>query len=82
MAPRDRIRPTDGTEPATEPPEEGNQALLTGADTPAPEEAPLTPAPEAEAVTENPVAVHVPLESGKAGCYVIGDDGLRVRVPG
>ena len=61
--------------------EEAPSAIATGADTPEGTTAPETPAPAPEAVPENPDAVHVPLEDGKGGCYVIGEDGRRVRVP-
>lgn len=46
----------------------------------APVDAPDGQAPAAD--PENTVAEHVPLSSGKGGCYEIGEDGKRVRVTG
>ena len=77
MSTRDRNRTT-----ASETGEEAPLDLATGADTPEGTMAPETPAPAVEApLAENPDAEHVPVEYGKGGCYVIGDDGRRVRVP-
>ena len=76
MATRDRQRPE-----AQEQGEEALQDVSTGADTPEAQTGAETPVPEAPAVSESTAPVHVPLEDGRGGCYVIGDDGMRVRVP-
>lgn len=66
-------------------PETGEEAPEDfAATTTAPEalEAPEQAAPAQDGpVSENSDDTHVPVEHGKGGCYVIGEDGRRVRVP-
>lgn len=74
---RDRNRQT-----APETGEEAPEAVAATTTYPEAVEAPEQPAPAQDApVSENTDGSHVPVEHGKGGCYVIGEDGRRVRVP-
>ena len=73
---RDRNRQT-----SQETGEEAPEALEASTPAPETEKAPEQPAPAQDSpVPENPDDEHVPLENIKGGCYVIGDNGRRVRV--